>query len=222
MSHFTVLVIGDDVEGQLAPYSEHIEVDPYVEDCWCTGREDLPEDFECDDCKGTGKETTTYNPNSKWNWYMTGGRWRGYFKLKAGKEAIDVGGSGVFGNAPVHDADVALAGDIDWERMVNENKKSAEKTWEKAQEENRDVRYKLLVCGIREDDTKESYIKRCSYPCTFAVVKDGEWYEQGSIGPFAFGFAKDELDPTNWAEIWWKLVYDLPPDTKLTLLDCHI
>lgn len=29
MSHFTVLVIGDDVEGQLAPYNEEIQVEPY-------------------------------------------------------------------------------------------------------------------------------------------------------------------------------------------------
>ena len=30
---------------------------------------------------------TTYNPNSKWDWYEVGGRWTGYFKLKA--EAMD-------------------------------------------------------------------------------------------------------------------------------------
>ena len=30
MSHFTVLVIGEDVEGQLAPFDENTEVEPYV------------------------------------------------------------------------------------------------------------------------------------------------------------------------------------------------
>jgi hypothetical protein len=32
-------------------------------------------DPTCDECKGTGIETTTYNPRSKWDWYELGGRW---------------------------------------------------------------------------------------------------------------------------------------------------
>ena len=31
MSHFSVLVIGDNVDKQLAPYNENIKVEPYVE-----------------------------------------------------------------------------------------------------------------------------------------------------------------------------------------------
>lgn len=31
MSHFSVLVIGDDVDEQLAPYNENTKVEPYVE-----------------------------------------------------------------------------------------------------------------------------------------------------------------------------------------------
>lgn len=33
----------------------------------------------CEACKGTGKETVTYNPKSKWDWYEVGGRWDGFF-----------------------------------------------------------------------------------------------------------------------------------------------
>lgn len=33
---------------------------------------------ECD-CEGTGYYKTTYNPNSKWDWYQIGGRWTGYW-----------------------------------------------------------------------------------------------------------------------------------------------
>lgn len=32
---------------------------------------------ECEDCKGTGIQTSTYNPNSKWDWWTLGGRWDG-------------------------------------------------------------------------------------------------------------------------------------------------
>jgi hypothetical protein len=34
-------------------------------------------DPKCNTCNGTGKETTTYNPDSKWDWYRIGGRWDG-------------------------------------------------------------------------------------------------------------------------------------------------
>lgn len=31
----------------------------------------------CEDCKGSGKVKSTYNPKSKWDWYVIGGRWAG-------------------------------------------------------------------------------------------------------------------------------------------------
>lgn len=38
----------------------------------------LVPDSTCEECKGTGKITTTYNPNSKWDWWVVGGRWDGW------------------------------------------------------------------------------------------------------------------------------------------------
>jgi len=32
-------------------------------------------DPTCEDCNGTGRNTSTYNPESKWDWYRPGGRW---------------------------------------------------------------------------------------------------------------------------------------------------
>src|SRR5439155_2088993 len=34
---------------------------------------------DCEDCKGSGVRQTTYNPKSKWDWWVVGGRWDGYF-----------------------------------------------------------------------------------------------------------------------------------------------
>lgn len=34
-------------------------------------------DPECEECGGTGKRQSTYNPNSKWDWWSYGGRWNG-------------------------------------------------------------------------------------------------------------------------------------------------
>lgn len=34
---------------------------------------------ECSECQGTGKSETTYNPKSKWDWWVIGGRWPDFF-----------------------------------------------------------------------------------------------------------------------------------------------
>ena len=54
MSHFTVLVIGDDVEGQLAPYDEEIQVDPYETPCWCDNGKRKSNGETCDECHDMG------------------------------------------------------------------------------------------------------------------------------------------------------------------------
>lgn len=76
MSHFTVLVIGDDIEKQLAPYQENNMGDCPKEYMQFTEDEDYDVDEE------TGKKGYWSNPNTKWDWYSVGGRWTGYFKLK--------------------------------------------------------------------------------------------------------------------------------------------
>ena len=37
---------------------------------------------DCEECHGTGRTMTTYNPKSKWDWWVIGGRWHGYFDGK--------------------------------------------------------------------------------------------------------------------------------------------
>lgn len=80
MSHFAVMVVGDDVDGQLAPFQENNMGD-------CPGKflefqEDADGSQEHD-----GKKGYWYNPNAKWDWYTIGGCWTGYFKMKQGVAA---------------------------------------------------------------------------------------------------------------------------------------
>jgi len=42
-------------------------------------------DPKCKECKGTGKHKSTYNPKSKWDWYVVGGRWDGVIQGEARK-----------------------------------------------------------------------------------------------------------------------------------------
>lgn len=72
---------------------------------------------------GSWYTLSTYNPASKWDWWVVGGRWRGYLILKDGEEALAIGEAGAFGNDPEPAvlgqarADVARLGTIDWETM---------------------------------------------------------------------------------------------------------
>jgi hypothetical protein len=68
--------------------------------------------------------------------------------------------------------------------------------------------------------SKEQYLKRASdgAVATFAVVKDGQWYEKGSMGRWAC--VSDEKD--NWNEEFAKLLDSVSDDTLLSVYDCHI
>lgn len=113
MSHFTVLVIGDNPEEQLEPFSEELRVpiykvgevsdeerDSFIKYYYkksdlFSGEtdEDIPLNWEVfeklyqdegstwnsnaykKDKKKVWCEYSTYNPKSKWDWYVLGGRW---------------------------------------------------------------------------------------------------------------------------------------------------
>lgn len=53
---------------------------------------------------------STYNPNSKWDWYEEGGRWNGFIRLKERDENGD----------PLR-VNQALFKEIDWEYMLKNN-----------------------------------------------------------------------------------------------------
>jgi hypothetical protein len=102
--HFTVMVIGENAEQQLAPFQEN-----NMGDCPKEFLE-FQEDDDYDVDVETGKKGHWYNPNAKWDWYSLGGRWSGSIKLKEGASGV-VGQSGTFGNEVGIDS--AKAGDIE-------------------------------------------------------------------------------------------------------------
>lgn len=55
---------------------------------------------------------------------------------------------------------------------------------------------------------------------TFAVVKDGEWYERGEMGWWCH--VSNEKNSDDWDAEVKALLKDLPADTLLTVVDCHI
>ena len=75
------------------------------------------------------------NPNKQWDWWRIGGRWGGFFKLKAGAVGVLGKRSGSFDEpkdqrGPEY-ADQARKGDIDFEGMRNDAAAKAAESWEK-------------------------------------------------------------------------------------------
>ncbi len=69
---------------------------------------------------------------------------------------------------------------------------------------------------------REQYIQNFADTAvrTFAVVKNGRWYERGKMGWFAC--VSDEKDNETWASIHANLLKNLPNGTLISLYDCHI
>lgn len=82
---------------------------------------------------------------------------------------------------------------------------------------------KNAIIWLELDDyqcTKEEYIERAKNNAisSFALVKDGKWYEKGEMGWWAC--VSDEK--SNWNEEFAKLLDSVPDDTLLSVYDCHI
>ena len=198
MSHFTLLVIGEDIEGKLAPYDENLEVTPYIG----TTKGDLVEERKemIEEAKNPPKDTsidysvykegmslaefckayhdeevdeegnllTTYNPESKWDWYEIGGRWKGMLMEKSGEK-----------------------------------------------------RDQLRVNQLHPDQKIVNIRDNLFY--TFAVItQDGVWHEMGKMGYWACSSETDE-ERDKWIKSYWdRFIKGLSEDTLLTVIDGHI
>lgn len=79
------------------------------------------------------------------------------------------------------------------------------------------VEYFCVNAGKREEFVRNARLKTIA---TFAVLMDGQWYAQGEMG--WFGLFSDNMTEQNWLEEYHKLLAQLPDDTLLTIVDCHI
>lgn len=154
MSHYAVLVIGENPESQLEPFDENLECEPYLvgdvdeaekqrmldfyerkgekfnsfEECYAVkGNNWNSNRYQLDD-DGVWREYSTYNPDSKWDWYELGGRWSGRFiKLKEG--ASGTMGEWSWMTMRNHGVDQACKGDIDFDAIKRDAREEALKTY---------------------------------------------------------------------------------------------
>lgn len=254
MSHYTVLVIKNqdaDLDEILAPYSENLEVDPYID----RTREQMIEeakaykgtllerikekpdteisewerrfldaetdqefyDAERDDCHDydeDGNELSTYNPKSKWDWWVVGGRWSGALTTKDG-ERVNGG--------LVKDLNLGIDKE-QYERSLRWYEVAVEGAPLREGEDKED-----FFCFYNPDylhkcyKSKENYAKFHSLPIFFAVVTpDGEWHEKGKMGWFAMSSETPD-ESFDWdLHFMERFIDNLDGDMELVVVDCHI
>jgi hypothetical protein len=205
MSHFTCLVIGGNIENQLAPFDEAIEVPEYSNGA--VSQEDLDNmveyykkngiEFQTFDelyaAKGndwngnawrkgtdTWQSYSTYNPKSKWDWYELGGRWAGRIKVKEGVEYEEPNFS------------------YGWDEPSKQE----------------------VLAERRTDNALIKDIENLDELTTFSVLKDGVWYERGEMG--WWGISINDKDEDEWNNELKKLLSGLPDNTLISIIDCHI
>jgi hypothetical protein len=278
MSHFTVGVISrpdQDIDEMLAPYSENLEVEPYIDVSKTEVIENArkrKEEFlekinngdtsilkyaqkhisantdeelykaECEYWDYTnfdenGNVLSTYNPQSKWDWYQVGGRWGGSLKLK--KESI----MNYFNEEELSDeqkeyletngfcSDSAYIKDIDFSpdpQKYEEYKRFYEvvvdgaplKDGEKKEEFETFYRPSYLKETYKNADTYAKVMT--SFSCYAMLTDDGVWHGKGDMGWFGMSSETGE-ESVNWDLTMKERFIDTAnQDYVLTIVDCHI
>jgi hypothetical protein len=99
------------------------------------------------------------------------------------------------------------------------------KKWSEGVKE--DILPRTWSCEIEDycldkENPEETYVQQCidSAFATFAVIKDGKWYERGSMG--WWGAVSDEKELDDWNKQVRNLIQEVSDDTLISIYDCHI
>lgn len=161
-------------------------------------------------------EYSTYNPDSKWDWYQIGGRWSG---LLLSKE------DGNYYNT-------LQIKDWDYDNFNTESIEHYERFWEVAAEgaeqtqEEKDNHEFLLFYKpeyyIEKYGSKSNFIKcMCTFSTYAVLTPDGEWLAPGSMGWWGVSHA-DVKDEFEWERDYIDLINTFDPEMYITIVDCHI
>lgn len=182
------------------------------------------------------------NPDSKWDWYIIGGRYSGKFELgydpekdPANIETCDLcGGTGIRNDSVVQNKEcngchgegrrvkwptlwvnkgnIVRWGALDMEAMLTNNRNELAKVWDK-----------YSISPMREyfldgAKTKEEFVATAVPVSCFAILKDGHWCERGQLG--WWGSVADAKE--DWPEQFGTILATIRPDQYVTVIDYHI
>lgn len=280
MSHYTVAVITDKLNKigeMLAPYSENMEVEPYVDETKeaiinsakerkerVLQRKEKGEEldkydieylnantdeelyklqiYEDESYDKNGNHLTTYNPNSKWDWYKIGGRWNKILLVKEEVKDIEEG-TPSWGNldsinkkAPEGFKWVtgAKIKDIEFEKAIefNNTYNKSIRFWElyvegqepQNKEEKEMIKWEIYKKEyyIERYETKENYAKINSIFTTWALLDEKGWHEKGEMGWFAMANDTKDSELLFIEKFTETIQKPENQDKYLVIVDCHI
>jgi len=225
MSHFCVAVATkkkdiEEVDRLLKPYWEELEVEPY---------------------KDEDGDETTYNPNSKWDWYSIGGRYNHWLITdKDNTDTFDDGQIGLFGGVSdgtveghpeLKRVNAARIKDIKFD-MIGGNYDKALREWEliveeqepQNEEEQEIVKWNLYKPSyyVEQYGTKEEYARQESMFSTWAFVNEEGWAEQGEMGFWAMHNATKDSRLDFIEKLNEYIKSPEHQEEYLWIIDCHI
>jgi hypothetical protein len=233
MSHFTVMIIGEKPEKQLKPFDENLQVPRYVENTKLQliekGKAEIeryknemyskylanPEEYKKNSNEGHFKYISTEFP-LKLNW-SDEEIYKDQIKYEE-EENIGENGEVYSESNPNSKWDwYALGGR--WAGLLKVNDgvicKEPSFSWGWSESDKKEV-----LDGKHTDQALKKDIANLDEVVTFALIKDGKWYERGEMGWWAI--VSNEKDDETWAIEFKKLIKDLPDDTLISIYDCHI
>lgn len=160
-----------------------------------------------------GNELSTYNPDSKYDWWVIGGRWSGSLR--------DL-------NGEYHNT-LKIA-DWDYNYINPDDIADYSRFWEVAVEgaeltEKEKGDFGLLYKPeyyIEKYGNKSNYIKSMLTFSTYALLTpEGEWFEPGKMGWWGISHA-DPVDQGLWERDFTSLIDSFDKDMYITIVDCHI
>lgn len=232
MSHYTVGVIipkefkeeelRGAVEKALEPFDENLEVEEYVaytkeqlEDIYRDylkrmeenekepmSHREYTENYTSAGLDSEGNALSVYNPDSKWDWYVIGGRWDECMETKSGKKV-----------------NYARIKDIAFKKEFTDR--------ELVEAE---VKYSQLITKgdfytpeyfQRKYPTLEAYLDSYNFSTYALLTSNGEWHEPGTMGWFGMSSAKPE-DESKFQSEYMQLINECDPEDWLVVVDCHI
>lgn len=237
MSHYAVAIIhrpDQDIDDMLAPYDENIKVAPYVEHTkqeaidyvrkeW-TGYQDktdeecyeaIAEDYrENDLVDESGSLYSTYNTNSKWDWYEVGGRFSNLLKGKDGLRYDEgcIRNMDFSMNMETYNHSLRF-----WDVAVDNKPLEPGETKEQFITFYNENYFRTYYKG------REAYAKTRASFSTYAVITpNGVWHAKGKMGWWGCSSETPE-EANDWDENYLeRFINHADEDLMITIVDCHI
>lgn len=184
-------------------------------------------DNEDSDFDEEGNVYSTYNPQSKWDWYEIGGRWAKSLLLKNGKRVDQAKIKDVYfhghSEMPKDNTDpisIIRGNQNPIVKYIDEATESCGNEWDKIIE---GKGFYNPAYYLEKYKTKDNYVKQSLTFSTYAVLTaDGQWHAPGEMGWFGCSSETPEEGNTFVDQYYESFIKDANPEHYIIIVDCHI